>query len=89
MAEYSLRMQMKTFGETMRNEYANDKDEYVRYSANRSVFDQLPREFIMDDLRELKRPDMSQNSLNKITSRWRKDGWIEKIDKNHWRKKDE
>ncbi len=88
MAEYSLRMQMKTFGETMRNEYANDKDECIRYTANRSVFDQLPTVFTMDDLRALKRPDMPQNSLNKIKSRWQRDGWIEQVDKDHWRKKD-
>ncbi len=88
MAEYTLRMQMKTFGETMRNEYANDKDECTRHSANRSVFDQLPPVFTMDDLRALKRPDMPQNSLNKITSRWQRDGWIEKADKDHWRKRD-
>lgn len=86
MAEYTLRMQMKTFGEAMRNEYANDKDECIRYGANHSIFDQLIETFSMDDLRSLKRPDMPQNSLNKIISRWHRDGWIERVDKFHWRK---
>ena len=86
IAEYCLRMQLKTFGEAMRNEYANNREDCQRHSANHSVFDQLAPVFTMDDLRALKRSDMPQNSLNKIVSRWSRDKWIERVDREHWRK---
>ncbi len=41
---------------------------------------------IIDDLRPLKRGFCSEAALRKITSRWGRDGWIEKVDKTHWSK---
>ena len=86
MAEYCLQQQMKAFGEALRNEYVNAQDECQRYGANHSIFDQLPPTFTLDDLRALKRGYCSERSLPMIVSRWRRDGWVEKIDKNHWQK---
>ena len=86
MAEYCLQQQIAAFGDTLRNEYVNAKDECQRYSVNHSVFDQLPETFTMDDLRSLKRGFCNEPALRKIISRWSRDHWIEKIDRNHWRK---
>ena len=86
MAEYCLQQQIAAFGDTLRNEYVNAQDECQRYGVNHSVFDQLPETFTMDDLRSLKRGFCNEPALRKIISRWSRDHWIEKIDRNHWRK---
>ena len=86
MAEYTLEGQMAAFGEALRSEYVNARDEGVRYGANRSVFDRLPPVFTVDDIAVLKNIAVSRNSLIKIVSRWNRDGWIEKTDTKHWRK---
>ena len=86
MAQYCLDQQIKAFGEALRNEYVNAQDECQRYGANHSIFDQLPPTFTLDDLRALKQGYCSESSLPMIVSRWRRDGWIEKVDKTHWRK---
>ena len=86
MAEYCLQQQMKAFGEALRNEYVNAQDECQRYGVNHSIFDQLPPTFTLDDLRALKRGYCSERSLPMIVSRWRRDGWVEKVDKTHWQK---
>ena len=88
MAEYCLKEQIKTFGDSLLNEYVNAKDECQRYGANHSVFDQLPPTFTKDDLRALKSGYCSDNSLYSIISRWKNDGWLEKIGKNKWKKQD-
>ena len=86
MAQYCLDQQIKAFGEALRNEYVNAQDECQRYGANHSIFDLLPPTFTLDDLRALKQGYCSERSLPMIVSRWRRDGWIEKVDKTHWRK---
>ena len=85
IAEYCLEQQMKAFGETLRNEYVCAKDECQRYGVNHSVFDQLPPLFSRDELRALKN-DCTMSGVRNIVMRWKQDGWIEKIDSNHWRK---
>ena len=86
MAQYCLDQQMKAFGEALQNQYVDAQDECQRYGVNHSIFDQLPPTFTMDDLRPLKRGFCSEAALRKITSRWGRDGWIEKVDKTHWSK---
>ena len=86
MAEYCLMEQIKTFGETLQSQYVDASDECHRYGANHSIFDQLAPTFTIDDLRALKRANLPRNSLIKIISRWKRDGWIEKTDGNHWNK---
>jgi len=86
MAEYCLRQQIAAFGESMRNQLIEARNECQRYSANHSVFDQLPPLFSMDDLRPLKQGFCNEPGMRKIISRWGHDNWIEKVDKNHWRK---
>ena len=87
MAEYCLSQQIKTFGEALQSQYVDAQDECQRYGVNHSIFDQLPPTFTIDDLRPLKRGFCSEAALRKITSRWGRDGWIEKVDKTHWSKK--
>ncbi len=85
MAEYCLAQQIKTFGEALRNEYVDARNECQRYGANHSVFDQLAPTFSREDLRALKH-DCSESGLRNVIMRWKRDGWIEPIDRHHWRK---
>ncbi len=85
MAEYCLSQQIKTFGEALQNQYVDARNECQRYGANHSVFDQLAPTFSRDDLRALKH-DCSESGLRNVIMRWKRDGWIEPIDRHHWRK---
>ena len=86
MAEYCLRQQIAAFGEGLQNQLIEARNECQRYSANHSIFDQLPPLFSMDDLRPLKQGFCNESGMRKIISRWGRDNWIEKVDKSHWRK---
>ena len=83
MAEYCLSQQIKTFGEALRSEFVNAYDECQRYGANHSVFDQLAPCFTRDDLRA-KKSGTSESGLRNIIMRWKRDGWIEAVDKLHF-----
>ena len=85
MAQYCLDQQMKVFGEALRNEFVSARDECQRYSVNHSIFDQLSPAFSRDDLRALKH-DCSESGLRNIIMRWKRDGWIEPVDRHHFRK---
>ena len=85
MAEYCLSQQIKTFGEALRNEYVSAQDECQRYGANHSIFDQLAPAFSREDLKALKH-DCSDSGIRNIIMRWKRDGWIEPIDRHHWQK---
>ena len=65
-----------------------DTTDLVEVQSNHSVFDQLPPAFTLDDLAALKRNDLSRQSLLKIILRWKNDGWVEQVDKQHWKKED-
>ncbi len=86
MAEYCLNQQMAVFGEGLRHQLVEARTECQRYSANHSVFDQLPVQFTMDDLRALKQGFCEEPGLRKIVSRWGRDNWVQKVDKCHWQK---
>ena len=86
LLSYSIQKTTVFLCTSQRNEYVNAKDECQRYGINHSVFDQLPETFTMDDLRSLKQGFCNEPALRKIISRWCRDHWIEKIDRNHWRK---
>ena len=88
MAEYCLEQQMKAFGHALSKEFVVAEEECQRRSANHSVFDELQPEFTLDHLRQLKRGVCSDKSLRMIISRWLRDGWIEKVGTQCWRKKD-
>ena len=88
MAEYCLQQQILAFGEALRSEYVDASQECQRYGSNHSIFDQLPTVFSLEDLSAMKRSDLPRNSIVKIISRWKHDGWIEKVADNRWRKND-
>ena len=85
MADYCLSQQIKTFGEALQNQYVDASSECQRYGANHSVFDRLSPTFTRGDLGALK-PDCSKSGLRNIIMRWKRDGWIEPVDKDHFRK---
>ena len=70
----------------LEKELERNSDETTRRSANKSVFDQLPTEFTIDDVATLKRPNLPRNSLIQIVSRWSKDGLVEKTGQMQWKK---
>ena len=85
MAEYCLKQQIKVFGEALRHEYVNAQDECQRYGANHSIFDQLAPAFSREELKALK-SDCTDSGIRNIIMRWKRDGWIEPIDRHHWQK---
>ena len=86
MAEYAMTEQIKTFGWALQNQYVDAQSECVRHGVNHSIFDQLPPVFSLNDLAALKGSTTPRNSLIKIISRWKIDGWIEKIGEMRWEK---
>ena len=85
MAEYCLKQQIKVFGEALRHEYVNAQDECQRYGVNLSIFDQLAPAFSREELKALK-SDCTDSGIRNIIMRWKRDGWIEPIDRHHWKK---
>jgi hypothetical protein len=86
IADYCLEQQMKAFGETLQSGLISASQEGLRNTKNHNVFDQLPPVFTMGDLRALKQGEHTPQALNMVIYRWKRDGWIEKIDAQHWRK---
>ena len=86
MADYCLEQQIKTFGETLQNEYVSAQGEGQRHGKNHSVFDQLPPSFTMEDLKSLKQGDCTVSSMRMIIHRWVRDGFVIKCDNKHWQK---
>ena len=85
MADYCLEGQMKLFGEALKNQYVCAQDECQRYSTNHSIFDLLAPTFTRDDLRALKQ-GTTDSGLRNVIMRWKNDGWIEPVDRQHFRK---
>lgn len=86
MADYTLEMQIRTFGPLLQKQYASDSDTSVGGSINGSIFDRLPSPFTLQDLRQLKGNEFSDSALYTIISRWKSEGWVEKAGKS-WTKK--
>lgn len=86
VAERTLQGQMRTFGEQLALQYATAGRSCVRQTRNTSVFEQLPPVFTKDDLQQLKDGNCSDGALRVVLSRWCAQGWLEKVDKLHWRK---
>lgn len=86
VAERTLQGQMRTFGEQLALQYATAGRSCVRQTHNMTVFDQLPPVFTKDDLQQLKDGNCSDGALRVVLSRWCAQGWLEKVDKLHWRK---
>lgn len=85
MAEYALKYQMELFGEQLL-ENVTVLTTSGRKTKNKSLFDELPVEFSMQDILAL-HPDLSNHGMRQMVYVWNRDGLIEKVGKNHWRKK--
>lgn len=84
IAEYVLREQCRLFGEGLVEE--RTKSDVIETDKNSNVLAHLPVSFGMDDLRSVKGNSYPDSTLRKTISRWRRDGWIEKVSKGLWRK---
>lgn len=85
MAEYALKCQMELFGEQLL-ENVTVLTASGRKTKNKSLFDELPVEFSMQDILAL-RPDLSNHGMRQMVYVWNRDELIEKVGKNQWRKK--
>ena len=84
MADYCLYHQCKLFGEEFLNKRLSEQRTYnVRPRIN--YFEQLKETFTFEDVRLL-RTDAHYSALRTMICRWRQEGLIEEIAKNHWRK---
>lgn len=84
MADYCLYHQCKLFGEAFLNKRLSEQRTYnVRPRIN--YFEQLKETFTFEDVRKV-RTDANTGALRTMISRWKQDGLIEEIAKNHWRK---
>lgn len=84
MADYCLYHQCKLFGEEFLNKRLSERRTYnVKPRIN--YFEQLKETFTFEDVRLL-RTDAHYSALRTMICRWRQEGLIEEIAKNHWRK---
>lgn len=84
MADYCLYHQCKLFGEEFLNKRLSERRAYnVKPRIN--YFEQLKETFTFEDVRLL-RTDAHYSALRTMICRWRQEGLIEEIAKNHWRK---
>ncbi len=86
MAEYTLQMQLKIFRPLVARYYGGIDDDVPNGTTNGNIYNRLPSPFDMRDLRKLKGDELSNGSLYSIISRWKAEGWIEKVGKS-WIKK--
>lgn len=86
VADYCLEKQIKLFGQKLRAQMEGTDEADQQRRGNKSIFDQLPSLFTIDDVVALKRNMMHRNTSVKIISRWCKDGLVEKTDNLHWKK---
>jgi hypothetical protein len=86
MAEYCLEQQIKMFGEALSNQYENNKTTNSRNTRNKTVFEQLPPVFTIENIRALKNADCSIFAIRMIIFRWVHDGLIKKLGYNQWQK---
>ncbi len=86
MADFCLEQQVIAFGHLVKKGQKDDMYMVQHTGANQNIFDELTDTFTMNDLRILK-PECSDSGLRNVTSRWVKDGLIEKKDRHTWRKR--
>jgi len=88
MAEYTLREQVKIFGDIMEREQTIKAEKAVRISKNRSVFEQLSNVFTKDDVYAIRGYETSDNVIRQTIHYWKRQGWIECDGIKRWKKTD-
>ena len=83
MADYVLFEQMKTFGDILKECDEQYESQKSHRSVNKSIFDQIGKNFSIQDVMTVKGPDCQYNAAKTIICRWKKAGWIKKSDNGY------
>lgn len=87
VADHALKYQCLLYGSQLLSDCQQVNDQAGTYqSRNRNLFEELADEFDFDRLVEL-RPHTKYNALRTMVYKWKRDGLIEDVKKNLWRKK--
>jgi hypothetical protein len=86
MAEYTLQQQIRYFGPLLMKQIKSSQEEEQQTTVNTNIYEKLPSQFTLNDLRKLKGSEYTDGAIYSIVSRWKKEGWIEKTGKSSWTK---
>ena len=87
VADHALKYQCLLYGSQLLSDCQQVNDQAGTYqSRNKNLFEELADEFDFDRLVEL-RPHTKYNALRTMVYKWKRDGLIEDVKKNLWRKK--
>jgi len=90
VASYVLEQQRTLFGKQMNEAinmgYESMKQNQSTKSRVKELLNKLPMEFDMETLKKIRRDAGQSNHSRMVISRWLKNGLIEKIGKNRWKK---
>ena len=86
MAQYVLDEQIRVFGSALNLIYVRAQDVQEKNSCNHSIFDTLPPEFSIEDVKKEKGMGYSLHTLQMMICRWKSAGWVKKVAPNKWRK---
>ena len=86
VADHALKYQCLLYGSQLLSDCQQVNDQAGTYqSRNKNLFEELADEFDFDRLVEL-RPHTKYNALRTMVYKWKRDGLIEDVKKNLWRK---
>ena len=77
MADYVLDNQMHLLCQKMESQQAKNEPAVVKTLGNMTVFDKLPREFTLNDVKTAKGLGYEESSYRSIVSKWKSCGIIE------------
>ena len=76
MADYVLENQMRLLCQKMEVQQAKNQPTVIRTIQNMSVYDKLPQEFTLSDVKKAKGPGLEESSYRSITCKWKACGMI-------------
>lgn len=79
MADYVLQNQMHMLCEKMENQQAKNEPNIVKAIGNKSVWDKLPHEFTLNDVKIAKGLGLEESSYRSIVCKWKASGLIEEL----------
>jgi|GEM_PF-6272972 len=86
VSDYVLKYQCLLYGSQLITERQNVKDSAGTYhSRNKNLLEELGDEFTFEQICNL-RPTTKYSALRVMISKWKKEGQIEMVEKNHWKK---
>ena len=84
MADYVLENQMHLLCEKMESQQALNAPAVVKTIHNKTVFDNLPEQFTVSDIKQSKGPGYSESSYRSIACKWKANGIIEEMPREPW-----